>query len=226
LCEKGKMVETTIIWDWNGTLLNDMDACVQAINVLLEKRRMPTIDLEKYRNEFVFPVIDYYKAMGFDLEQERFDALAEEYIWTYQFTAENARLQDGAVELLRMFEMQGYRQIILSAMEMTALKKQVESLGILRHFDEILGSDDIHAHGKIRTARDYLQKQGIPADRVMIGDTYHDHEVAEALDCPCVLVSNGHQNLARFAFDHRTRIAGSLLDLAPGYIFETGTDNR
>ncbi|HSW39987.1 MAG TPA: HAD hydrolase-like protein [Acidobacteriota bacterium] len=208
-------MKKTIIWDWNGTLLDDMNACVEAINILLRKRRMRVIDLERYRNEFVFPVIDYYKAMGFDLERERFDTLAEEYTRTYQAAAECACLQEGAAEMLRLLKAEGCRQIVLSAMESTALKKQVDSQGIRHYFDEIIGSDTIYAHGKIQIAKNYFQKKGDPAERVIIGDTYHDYEVAGAIDCPCVLVNNGHQNLARFVFDDRTRIAGSLLELAP-----------
>jgi len=56
----------TVVWDWNGTLLNDMEACIRSMNLMLEKRRLPPIDFETYRSVFTFPVIDYYRAVGID----------------------------------------------------------------------------------------------------------------------------------------------------------------
>jgi phosphoglycolate phosphatase len=213
-------VNKLIIWDWNGTLLNDMDACIQALNFLLEKRNMQAIDLEMYRNAFGFPVIDYYKTVGFDLERESFDSLAVEFIDHYNNTVKTAGLQEGAVEMLSRLKSQGCRQIVLSATESTALRKQIGDRGILHYFDEVLGSDNIHAHGKISVARNYFQKIEKPSQSVMIGDTFHDYEVAAAIECPCVLLKNGHQNLNRFCFNRAIHIANSLPELAQnGFLY-------
>ncbi len=202
-----------ILWDWNGTLLNDTDACVQALKFLLQKRNMQAIDLEKYRNTFSFPVIDYYKNIGFDLERENFNSLAVEFIGHYSNTEKAARLQEGAIEILNRFQSQGFRQIILSATENAALKKQIGSRGILHYFNDVLGSDNIQANGKISVAQEYFKKMNKPVELFMIGDTYHDYEVAAALDCRCVLVKNGHQNLDRFSFIRETHIANCLPEL-------------
>jgi phosphoglycolate phosphatase len=207
-----------IIWDWNGTLLNDVDACIQATNALLEKRKMQTLGFQAYRNVFAFPVIDYYKAIGFNFELESFAALADEYIGHYRKTATTACLQEGAAEILYRFQLQGCRQIILSAMETTSLKKQIKSCGILHFFDDILGSDNIQAYGKIAIARDYFRKVENPSQGVVIGDTYHDYEVADALGCHCVLVKNGHQNLDRFDFGSKTLLMNSLPELEPRHL--------
>ena len=61
-----------IIWDWNGTLLNDGWLFVDVMNSILRQRKMETITLEKYRNIFGFPIKDYYIKLGFDLEKESF----------------------------------------------------------------------------------------------------------------------------------------------------------
>ncbi len=45
-----------IIWDWNGTLLNDLTLCVDLLNVSLEKRKLPEMTEEKYRKKFLFPI--------------------------------------------------------------------------------------------------------------------------------------------------------------------------
>ena len=49
-----------IIWDWNGTLLDDRWLCIEAINKTLTKRNMNTITDNEYVELFCFPVKDYY----------------------------------------------------------------------------------------------------------------------------------------------------------------------
>ena len=70
----------TIVWDWNGTLLDDVELCRHTINRLLVKRGLKRLDLEQYRRVFQFPIIEYYRKAGFDLEAEPFEVLAHEYM--------------------------------------------------------------------------------------------------------------------------------------------------
>ena len=72
-----------IIWDWNGTLLNDGWLFVDIMNSILRQRKMDTITLEKYRNIFGFPIKDYYIKLGFDLEKESFEESGMEFIKEY-----------------------------------------------------------------------------------------------------------------------------------------------
>ena len=73
-----------VIWDWNGTLLDDVDACVQAINLLLEPRGLAPMTRARYHREFTFPVRRYYDTMGFDFSAETFDDVAVEYHQAYE----------------------------------------------------------------------------------------------------------------------------------------------
>ena len=69
-----------IVWDWNGTILNDVNICVDVINALLKRRRMKEISINEYKNSFCFPVINYYKKLGFNFKKESFDSIAVEYM--------------------------------------------------------------------------------------------------------------------------------------------------
>lgn len=60
----------TIIWDWNGTLFNDIDICIESINLLLFERGIDQIDKKRYLEVFDFPVRDYYERIGFDLKKK------------------------------------------------------------------------------------------------------------------------------------------------------------
>ena len=68
----------------------------------------------------------------------------------------------------------------------------------------ICGLDDHYAAGKIAVGRQLLQQLKVdPAQTVLIGDTLHDYEVAEALGVACVLVSHGHYAKQRLAQIHQ-----------------------
>jgi hypothetical protein len=67
-----------IIWDWNGTLLNDITICIKSMNILLKERTLPLISEDKYRDIFTFPVRNYYEQLGFD-----FLVMGLEFYWLF-----------------------------------------------------------------------------------------------------------------------------------------------
>ena len=62
-----------ILWDWNGTLLDDAWLCVDVMNSMLTERKLQPLTLQRYRDIFSFPVKDYYLLLGFDFEKEPFE---------------------------------------------------------------------------------------------------------------------------------------------------------
>jgi len=188
----------TIIWDWNGTLLDDAEICRTAINRMLKARNLPELSLEKYRDVFTFPVIDYYRQVGFDFDKEEWEPVAMEFINLYLGALKEVELTPFANETLEKFKQKGYRQAIISAMQHDALLKSVSELGIYDYFDFIGGIGDHYGGGKVDNARNYFTVAGLNPEQVtLIGDTIHDSEVAAELGCKCVLVTTGHQSHRR-----------------------------
>lgn len=72
-----------LIWDWNGTLLDDVRMCVKVMNILLDKYSLPSLSYEKYREVFNFPVKDYYARLGFDFEIHPFEKAGIEFMDGY-----------------------------------------------------------------------------------------------------------------------------------------------
>lgn len=191
------MKYTHIIWDFNGTLFADVDAGIESVNTMLRERSLPEIEsVDAYREIFRFPVIDYYRDLGFDFDAEPFDVLAPIWIDLYNKNSANAPLQEGSIEALEAFREMGVSQLLLSATEINMLKGQLETLGITEYFDAIMGLDNIHAHSKKAIALDWMEKN--PSARpLFIGDSLHDAEVASAVGGDCALVANGHQSSQR-----------------------------
>ena len=188
----------TIFWDWNGTLLNDLHICIDAINILLRERNKPVIDQQIYRNIFTFPVRDYYVKAGFDFEAEPFEKPALEFIEQYEQLIKEAALFDDVTESLDYFRKMEYKQMILSAMQQDLLNELVSSHNIEHYFSKISGIDDHYATGKVDTARKLISGlNSHDGELIMIGDTVHDHEVGEELGIRVILVSRGHQSEER-----------------------------
>jgi len=189
------MQKNTILWDWNGTLLDDVQMCVRCMNVLLEKRNLLPLTVEKYRKVFGFPVKDYYQKIGFDFSVEDFEIPAKEFMDLYHEYLPDTRLFPCAEEVLAFFQKKGFRQYIISAMEHDSLVKTLKARKIDSYFEAVSGIDNIYAGGKREMARRFLRQLGHDADQmIFIGDTLHDLEVAQALGVDVLLVAAGHQD--------------------------------
>lgn len=184
---------THIVWDFNGTLYDDVEACIQSANRLLcAHALLPFKSVEDYRAMFGFPIIEYYRRMGFDFDKTPYDDLAVEWIEYYMEASRTSPLYTGTVETLEMIKALGVTQILLSATERDMLGKQIETLGIKDYFDEMIGQDSIHAYGKAELGCMWRQRH--PSARILlIGDTEHDAEVAEKINADFLLVSFGHR---------------------------------
>ena len=187
-----------IIWDFNGTIANDIMIGIEAANVVLSKRGMKTIDsLEEYRKLFCFPIKKYYERLGFDFEKEPYEVPADEWTAEYIKREEEITLNEGCEDVLKFAKERGIPQIIISSSEITMLKREVEMLGIYEYFDSILGKDDNYAHGKIEMAKEWAMGKEYRA--LFIGDSVHDLETANAIGADCILFTGGHDSKDHFA---------------------------
>ena len=188
----------TIIWDWNGTLLNDVDICVDSINILLNERGHNTLNINTYKSIFTFPVKDYYTKAGFDFKTEPFDEIAIKFIDIYKGKIKKSMLFGEVSDVLSYFRDKKYRQLIVSAMQNDFLNRTVSERGISGFFEKISGLDNHYAAGKVENAKRLLTELNIkPKEACFIGDTIHDYEVAKEVGTCCLLIASGHQAYGR-----------------------------
>ncbi len=191
------MKYTHIIWDFNGTILDDVQTGIDAVNVLLFRYgKKPISSADEYRAAFGFPVIDYYEKIG--LERENFPKYAPEWVYEYNLREPNAPIFEGVVDLMEYFKKCACPQFLLSATELQMLIGQVKRLRVSEYFEEIIGQNTIEAHGKIEAALEWVSRIK-PTKMLFIGDTLHDFEVAQAIDADCVLLACGHQSKEKLA---------------------------
>jgi len=202
-----------IIWDWNGTLVNDAWLFVELMNEELEQRNLPLIDIEKYREHFTFPVKQYYKNLGFDFKKENFKEVGYNFIQKYKKRKHEPLLFDGAKEILNQISKLGISQSIVSAQEHSLLQESVVYYQITDFFESINGINHYYADSKIKIAEKNVHELGYANQDVMIvGDTVHDLEVANALNIQCILFAGGHYSVRRLKLTGST-IINKLLDV-------------
>jgi phosphoglycolate phosphatase len=182
-----------IIWDWNGTLLDDEWLSVEIINEILAKYKKPGLTRETYRQIFNFPVRDYYLSLGFNFEITPFEQVGSEYIQKYLARWRECRLHTNAIDILDFFQKKGLTQSILSAAQYELIKDGVRYYNIETYFSNLSGLHHYYAPGKSDIARHFISKIGIlPEHILVIGDTTHDYEVAQEIGSDCLLFNKGH----------------------------------
>ena len=187
-----------IVWDWNGTLLDDVDICVDSINEMLVPRNIPPLNYDSYRRIFGFPVKDYYAEAGFDFNSEPFDVVAIQFIDIYRNHLPSCNLFPDVAGVLDFFTKKKISQYILSAMEQKMLEHSLHEKGIYGYFAFVSGTTDHYANNKLDAANRLQQIISVaPENILMIGDTVHDHEVAGVMNWKNLLIASGHQSLQR-----------------------------
>lgn len=188
----------TIVWDWNGTILADVEICLTTINTLLTRHNYPLIsDIDAYKSKFCFPIIEYYRNVGIDFDRTPFDDMANEFMDIYHTLSVSCPLQPHSCETLEALQKSGLEQILLSASLQQHLEMQVARYPLKNYFNQLLGIQDIFAKSKLQLAKDFVSSYKYQPDEILfIGDSVHDFEVASSCGCGCVLYSQGHQNRA------------------------------
>ncbi|NLU53151.1 MAG: HAD family hydrolase [Clostridiaceae bacterium] len=187
-----------IVWDWNGTLLNDAEACTRAVSLILEKRNKGKVSVEEYREKLVFPAINMYYDSGITFENESYEDICNEYITNYINSSDLIDLHKDAGTVLENFRKRGLSQHIVSASGRDILYEQVEKYNLTQYFTHILGQENNMAESKVHLAEKLKHLIGCdPKEVLFIGDTLHDFEVAKEVGFDCRLVSNGHCSKSR-----------------------------
>ena len=203
-----------IIWDWNGTLLDDLDYSIGVMNSLLGRRGLPLLDRTRYHEAFDFPVRDYYGRLGLDVSADNFAVLGQEWMSRYDAHRLDCGLHPEARRILAAVRAAGLTQSILSAYPHDTLVEIVEHFELADYFAHLAGLDNIYAHSKAELGRAQMAKLGLPPREILlIGDTLHDLGVARELGVDCVLVAAGH-NPAEKLRRHHNRVLDSLAELS------------
>lgn len=183
----------TVLWDFNGTVMDDMGASVGAVNAMLTRRGLPLIDEDWYPLHLVMPLTQFYSDVGFDMQKERIEEVSEEF--QMECRKFPRPVFPEVMEALKRFQGRGIHQLLFSSLHHDLLIKQAEERQIASYFEAIVGRQDRSLGGKEKAAEAYFEAHGLRAEEVLVvGDLTTDYEMAAYLGCPCALIHKGHQH--------------------------------
>jgi phosphoglycolate phosphatase len=172
---------------------------VEGLGTILEKKGLPKISEEDYKNCFRFPLEDFYRDMGL-IGPEPFEKIAHNFIKLYENKVENLDLFPGVIDLLKN---PGSTHSILSAAPEFHLHEITQKFGIYKYFENIYGLNHIFGDSKVKRGQELLEKLKFKKEEIiLIGDTDHDLEVGKALGVSVLLVADGHQSYDRLRKAH------------------------
>ncbi|MFC9595998.1 HAD family hydrolase [Streptomyces sp. NPDC056944] len=187
-----------LVWDWNGTLLDDIGAVIGATNAAFAELGLASITLERYRDLYTVPVPKFYeRLMGRLPTDEEWTVMDGAFHRHYWERAESCGLTTGAAELLAARQQSGLTQSLLSLAPHAELIPLVRRHGIAERFVRMDGRVDASTDGKSGHMVRHLAALGVPAERVVvIGDAADDAVAAAHVGARAVLYTGGSHSRA------------------------------
>lgn len=176
-----------ILFDWSGTLVDDLPPVVEATNAVLTNYGLEAMTREVFRREFSLPFTEFYERIlpGVDLEEL-------ELVFRPAMAASTAPVSmiPGAREFLERSRRAGRRMFVLSSAPPDAVHSQAELLGLTSYFETIYAG----VRDKTRRISSILEEHGLAtAETIMVGDMRHDVHAAKAAGIRSVAVLTGYE---------------------------------
>lgn len=189
-----------ILFDWNGTLVNDLDLCLEIHQDIRRRAGLSDLSKKDYLDQFGFPLADFYTKVGFDLVNPSFETITSWFMNEYYQRQEEHQLFSDARTVLQKLKAQGFKLAILSASRHQRLLDAVNHFELGDLFDAVLGIKDDFAASKAAELKQLMDEYKLsPAQVLFVGDTHHDAEIAldQGLDYRIIL--RGHQSAKAMA---------------------------
>ncbi|MFL6114698.1 MAG: HAD family hydrolase [Catenulispora sp.] len=201
-----------LVWDWNGTVLNDFEIILRSTNDSFGDHGLPPITADQYRTQIKMPIRAFYAdILGRDPTDEEWEALDASFHRYYVAYERQARLSDGLPDLFRDWADRGHSQSLLSMYHDDKLVPVVTHHGIAHHFTLVQGTTPPRPARKAEHLQDHLRRLDVdPSQVVLIGDSPDDAYAAQSVGAHAILYSGGFaaaQSLAATG----ARIADTLI---------------
>jgi len=189
---------THIIWDWNGTLFDDIEVVVEATNAVFLPYGLGSLDLQAFRTSYTRPIwVMYERLLGRDLQDGEWERLDRTFHDSYHRLMRRCGLASDALTTLTALAALGHTQSLLSMWQHDRLVSTVGDLSLTATFRRVDGlrAEDDPGGGKAEFLVRHLAALGVdPADVVMIGDSADDAMAATIAGARAVGYTGGMQS--------------------------------
>ncbi len=182
-----------LIFDWSGTLGNDIDLTIEATNYVLAQYGRAPLNLRQFRNEFQLPYPDYY---AWKTPEAALEDLENFYRFAFDHSSTPVTLIPHAMEFMEWCRTKGIRCFALTSMDSKAFAAQSRELGIYPFFEGIHSG----IHNKEHYIGTLMSQHGLkPEETAFIGDMQHDMRAAHCAGITGIGVLTGYNNAEQLA---------------------------
>ncbi|MFI9273993.1 HAD family hydrolase [Kitasatospora sp. NPDC052896] len=190
-----------VVWDWNGTIKDDLDDHVSALNATLPALGGAPVDRETYRAKHTVPIPNFYaRLLGRTITDAEW--ASSDAAFLAHLKAQPVRLRAGAEQLLDALREAGHTQSLLSLCPHETLLREVEQAGIGAYFNQIDGRTGPSGGTKAAALAAHLDALGLatrPERVLLVGDAIDDADAAHANGAVAVLHTGGLHHPAKLA---------------------------
>jgi len=210
-----------IVWDWNGTLQDDLPVSLAAANQALKAFDKPPIDADRYRDCFDVPIDRMYRNIGLNEDEISvcLNAHQDAYFELYDRMVLSVGFREGAEDIIDYASSYGIRHVVFSNHLIEVISKDLSRLKKRDAFHEILAWPDRKSqfsHSKDVFLASYMQEHGLQStDGIVVGDTVEEIRAARKLNLACVALTDGYNSLSLLQKAQPDYIIHSLLELKP-----------
>ena len=209
-----------VIFDWNGVLLSDTKACLEADNRVLRRFGGRPVDLQQFRETFVIPLSRFYLKHGCakNVIACKPEKVAEVFHSVYEARANKCRTRRGARQLLQYCQNHSIKTVILSNHTVQGVTGQLKRLKIESYISDLLANtvlkSSIEARNKLEKAGRYLSlKRYRPGEVMIVGDTVEEVEIGKALGLKTVAITGGYNSNTRLKDSRPDYLINRLTEL-------------
>ncbi len=208
------------VFDWNGTLFDDMAATHIGTNASLAFFGKGPITLEEEQEKFTFPLIHFYEKMGISVDEylEHAGEVGDLFLKTYEQENVKCGLAKGATETLDWLSSHGIACKILSNHREEFLQADVARFEIEHYFESISGNQNpstlVTGLSKLKRLQSYMDENGYtPEKTFIIGDSHEEPDLARKLGILGISISGGLLSPARLEHYKKDYVIDSLTEL-------------
>ena len=175
-----------LIFDWSGTLGDDLDLVIDATNHVFKKFQKPVISKKEFQTEFCLPYLNFYQKFIPHIPQKEIDKIFYE---GFRFSKEKVSLLEGAEELLQFIQEKKMQLFMLTSVNEELLFPQLLELKVEKYFDKIYAG----VIDKCDKIPQIIAEQNLEGKRVaFVGDMQHDIEAAKTVNIDSIALSGGY----------------------------------
>lgn len=210
----------TVVYDWNGTLLDDVGISFDCFLITLEMLGAKPPTLEEYKNNYDIPIRRLYMASGVpeQLFLEKINGVFHTFYSHYKQRADKAVLRSGVADTLSSLHGKNVKQIIASNDIGDRIKHQITRLSINDFIHDVVAFSDMESRKvpKGELLKQYMKREKIPAhNAVMVGDVMEEIQIARELGMASIAITDGYVTESRLRAAKPDHVIHSITELEP-----------